>query len=142
MSRPAHFRALLGLTAVLLVAALPATAGEVYRWKDAKGVTHYSDAPPKDSAYKKSTVNAGTPQAGQAPAAEKAEKAEKAADSPQCTASRQNLERLKSNAPVGLDANNDGKPDAELSADQRADQVQLAEAGIKAWCTPTASATP
>ena len=34
----------LGFIALLLAA--PAFAGTVYQWKDAKGVTHYSDSPP------------------------------------------------------------------------------------------------
>ena len=32
--------------AALLLAAAPLLAQTVYTWKDAKGVTHYSDAPP------------------------------------------------------------------------------------------------
>ena len=32
--------------ALLLLLALPVLAGKVYQWKDAQGVTHYSDAPP------------------------------------------------------------------------------------------------
>ena len=39
------------LAGVLIVLALPALAGEVYQWKDAKGVTHYSDAPPPNQAH-------------------------------------------------------------------------------------------
>ena len=30
----------------ILLPAVPAFAGTVYQWKDAKGVTHYSDSPP------------------------------------------------------------------------------------------------
>jgi glutaredoxin len=38
------------LAAALLLAALPAAGGEMYRWKDANGVTHFSDSPPEASA--------------------------------------------------------------------------------------------
>ena len=31
-----------------LLATLPALAAKVYQWKDAQGVTHYSDAPPPE----------------------------------------------------------------------------------------------
>jgi hypothetical protein len=135
-------RALPLLTAVLLVIAYPAAAGEVYQWKDAKGVTHYSDSPPPDKAdYRNRSLRSDVPTPPETVAAAKPADA-RPADNSQCVMARQNLDRLKSNAPVGLDANNDGKPDAEMDAGQRAAQVQLAEAGIKAWCKPTAAATP
>jgi hypothetical protein len=130
-------RALPLLTAVLLVIAYPATAGEVYQWKDAKGVTHYSDSPPPDkAAYRNRSVRNDTP-APEEPVGDA-----KPADNPQCLTARRNLDTLKSSAPVGVDANSDGIPDAEMGADERAAQLQLAEAGIKAWCKPTAVATP
>ena len=37
---------LLAAMPLLAVAAPPLTAGEVYSWKDARGVTHYSQTPP------------------------------------------------------------------------------------------------
>ena len=43
LSRPATAALVLALA---LPAALVATGGELYQWKDANGVTHYSDAPP------------------------------------------------------------------------------------------------
>jgi hypothetical protein len=136
-------RALPLLTAVLLVIAYPAAAGEVYQWKDAKGVTHYSDSPPPDKgAYRNRSVRADAPPAEAVAAATVTAGDAKPADNSQCLTARRNLDSLKGNAPVGLDANNDGKPDAEMDAGQRASQVQLAEAGIKAWCAPTAAATP
>jgi hypothetical protein len=36
---------------VALLACGVASAGDVYQWKDAKGVTHYSDAPPPKGQY-------------------------------------------------------------------------------------------
>ena len=135
-------RALPLLTAVLLVIAYPAAAGEVYQWKDAKGVTHYSDSPPPDKgAYRNRSVRSDAPAPQETAAAAEPGDA-KPADNTQCVIARRNLDRLKSNAPVGLDANNDGKPDVEMDAEQRAAQVQLAEAGIKAWCAPTVAAQP
>ncbi len=40
------------LAGLCLVLATPAFAAKVYQWKDAKGVTHYSDSPPPDQAIK------------------------------------------------------------------------------------------
>ena len=45
--RPVAARA--GLALLLAVLAATASAGELYRWKDAAGVTHYSDSPPPDA---------------------------------------------------------------------------------------------
>jgi hypothetical protein len=121
-------RCLPWLAATLLVLALPALAGEVYQWKDAKGVTHYSDAPPPDTAYKNRVVKQNVPAPAQAAAAP--------AEDPRCATARTNLERLKGNGPVGLDANGDGQPDTEMTATERAQQVQLAELTLKTNCTP------
>ena len=144
MSRPraSQPRVLPLLAAALLAFACPAIAGEVYQWKDAKGVTHYSDSPPPDKgAYRNRSVRSDAPAPQETAAAAEPGDA-KPADNTQCMIARRNLDQLKSNAPVGLDANNDGKPDVEMDAEQRAAQVQLAEAGIKAWCAPTIAAQP
>jgi hypothetical protein len=34
---------------VLVLASATAQAAGIYQWKDAKGVTHYTDTPPPDS---------------------------------------------------------------------------------------------
>ena len=40
-------RSLTAIAALLLATALPSDAQQrVYQWKDAKGVTHYTDMPP------------------------------------------------------------------------------------------------
>jgi hypothetical protein len=118
-------RTCLGLVALLL--ALPTLAGEVYTWKDAKGVTHYSDSPPPDSAYKKTRTDDAPP----APAAK--------AEDPRCTIARSNLEKMKDpKGPVGLDANGDGKPDKEMTAEEIAQQVKYAQETVKYTCAPAA----
>ncbi|HEY0659795.1 MAG TPA: DUF4124 domain-containing protein [Lysobacter sp.] len=121
-------RCLPWLAATLLVLALPALAGEVYQWKDAKGVTHYSDAPPPNQAYKNRALKQDVPAPAQVAAAP--------AEDPRCATARTNLERLKGNGPVGLDANGDGKPDTEMTVAERAQQTQLAELTLKTNCTP------
>lgn len=116
------------LALVVLFLAQPALAGKVYQWKDAKGVTHFSDAPPPDKqGVRNREIKAGPAAPEQAAAAP--------AEDPGCTTARKNLEHLKSDRPVGLDANGDGQPDKEMTAEERANQVALAEQTIKTYCT-------
>lgn len=113
-----------GLAVLLL--ALPAFAGKVYQWKDASGVTHYSDAPPPGQQG----VQNRQLKDGPAPAEADAQPAE----DPNCVIARRNLTQLKSDKPVGLDANGDGKPDQQMSAEDRAKQVQQTEQMLKGFC--------
>jgi hypothetical protein len=115
----------IGLGLVALLLALPALAGEVYQWKDAKGVTHYSDSPPPETAYKKTRV-------ADAPPVPEAK-----TEDPRCAIARMNLQRLKdAKGPVGLDADGDGKPDKDMTEAEIAAQVHLAETTLKNTCTP------
>ena len=121
------------LAAALLALALPAAAGEVYQWKDANGVTHYSDSPPPNQGNVKGRQiqhKTGAPSLAQTKPSESAE----------CTTARNNLKQLQSNAPIGLDTDKDGKADAAFTPEQRAAQVKLAEASIGAYCKPAAAA--
>lgn len=123
------------LAAAALLVALPLAAGELYQWKDANGVTHYSDAPPPSGTYKNRRIHDGGTAGTAAEASEKAP-----AESSQCTTARANLALLEGDGPVGIDSDGDGKPDNEMSADQRGAQKQLAEAAIKVHCSPAAQA--
>jgi hypothetical protein len=120
----------LGFMAMLLAA--PAFAGTVYQWKDAKGVTHYSDSPPPAQQG----VQNRHLKDGPAPT----EAAAQSKEDPNCVTARSNLARLKGSQPVGLDANGDGKPDSEMSAEDRAKQVQQTEQMLKNFCDKTAAA--
>lgn len=128
LSRPNH--GLTGLAAVLL--ALPALAGPVYQWKDANGVTHYSDKPPAGQQYQDRRVD---PRGEPLP---QGEAVGKSVESPQCITARQNLEILKAPGPVRA-ADAEGKPGQELNEVQRANERTLAEAGVKAYCKPAAA---
>lgn len=110
--------------------ALPAFAGQVYQWKDANGVTHFSDAPPPDQQRFQNRKLKDEP--GQSE-----QVATKPAEDPNCNTSRKNLENLRSDKPVGLDANGDGELDQEMSAEDRANQVALTEQTLKTYCTGT-----
>lgn len=120
-------------TGLVFAIALPVCAGTVYQWKDANGVTHFSDAPPSDRAsYDHREVK-------DAPAAE-VSSAAVATESPACITARKNLEHLGTGRPVGLDADGDGKPDKEMGEEERANQRALAEQAIRTYCTPAAPA--
>lgn len=128
------------LAGLLAAGAALAQSSEVYQWKDADGVTHYSDAPPakgqfqsRDVSYKEGTPVPSTASTTAvpptAPATEK------------CTLARTNLERLNSGGDIGLDEDGDGNADAAMDAAQRAQQTRLAEIQIKTFCTPAATTT-
>jgi hypothetical protein len=108
-------------------------AGELYQWKDAKGVTHYSDAPPPKGQYQARNIQVRD---GQKPPV--AEVKVTTTANANCTLSKTNLERLKAGGDIGLDANRDGKPDAPLNAEEQARQVELAETNIRKFCTTQA----
>ncbi|KAF1716579.1 DUF4124 domain-containing protein [Pseudoxanthomonas wuyuanensis] len=127
-SRPRHW---LGTCAFLALAgtATLASAGQVYQWKDAQGVTHYSDKPPGNEQYKDRRIdNQGGP-------VQAAEPTGKSVENPQCTTARRNLEVLQGSAPVHQ-LGEDGKTSGQaLDNAQRENQRGLAEAAVKAYCS-------
>ena len=56
------------------------------------------------------------------------------ADDAVCAQARLNLANLQGDAPVGPDADGDGKPDSTLSAEERTRQREVAQAAIAARC--------
>ena len=115
---------------VLLLLAAPGLAQQqqrVYQWKDAKGVTHYTDMPPAQAHRSRDIDNKGN-----APDVATV----KPVENEQCANSRSNLARLQGNQAVGVDTNGDGKSDRNLSNDERASQVELNQAAVKAYCAP------
>lgn len=116
---------------VLLASACSvALASKVYQWKDAKGVTHYSDSPPPGDQYKDRRIdNHGAAIIEAAPAG-------KSVEDPQCATAKRNLELLAGTSAVQQDTDGDGKPDATLGDADRANQRELAQAAAKAYCKP------
>jgi len=120
--------------AILALAAFPAiaqqTAGEVFQWTDANGVTHYSQTPPTQGGYEHRLI---TSSGAAAPTA-----SEPAADAanPHCATARANIAALQGEGDVQQDTDGDGEPDSVLDADQRAAQLELAQAAVKAYCAP------
>ncbi|GAB6194987.1 DUF4124 domain-containing protein [Lysobacter xanthus] len=117
------------LLPLALLVAIPAFAGQVYTWKDAKGVTHYADAPPPGSTTKPR-------QFGERPVVPAAPKAVANSD---CSNARSNLTLLQGTAKVGVDSNKDGKPDRELTAAERASRLKVAEGQVELYCEQPAA---
>ena len=118
---------------LLATACSVALADKVYQWKDAKGVTHYSDSPPPGQQYKDRRIDrSGAATQEVAPAG-------KSVEDPQCATARRNLELLAGKAEVQQDTDNDGKPDTALNEADRANQRELATAAVKAYCKPAAA---
>jgi len=133
------------LLCVLLGAAAVAHAERVYKWTDAQGITHYSDAPPPQDTQNVQTVrvsggdrphaeqpadaaaapDAGKPTApaGPQPGSNVADTAENRAKN--CATARNNLEMLQSKFPISM-PNKDGKQVAV--ADDKARQAAIADA--------------
>jgi len=139
--------------ALALVAAL--AHAQVYTWKDAKGVTHYSDAPPaKGQQYKAKQVDAPTPRtppAASTPAAPVTAPATTPADAnppdvaaneaavratakANCEIATANLAHLQAGGAVGYDSDGDGKPDKVMGADERTQQTKVAETAVASYC--------
>ena len=114
---------------VLAASAAGASASEIYQWTDARGVTHYSEAPPP--AGTPYTTRRITDSGASAQAATPAP-AVAAPVNPQCATARSNIEILLGDGPVQQD---DGSGNArDLSADERTNQLELARAAVRAYC--------
>lgn len=117
----------LPLLCLLLSASFAAQAAKVYQWKDANGVTHYSERPPAGQEVASRTISN---QGNTGPVATEP----KSTESQGCLDARRNLELLSGGGQVMQDTDGDGKPDKALSEDERAAQKNLAEAATKAYC--------
>lgn len=114
---------------VLVLASASAQAGGIYQWKDAKGVTHYTDTPPTND-YKQRNIHNTDPDQPAATAAAKP------AENPACATARGNIELLNGKQALQVDSDGDGKPDKTLGDADRANQLALAEATLKTSCAP------
>lgn len=125
----------LSVLALCLATAATVQAQQVYQWKDKNGVTHYSDSPPPNQTAQNRRINqygAATAETGQQPAG-------KPVENPQCAKARANLLILAANkGPIQQDTDGDGKPDVTLDDAGRENQRNLADAAVKAYCTPAA----
>ena len=127
------------LTTALLATALglvatAASAGEIYQWKDANGVTHYSETPPPKGQYVQRSIR----DRGARPAAPAAQAAAPT-DNPQCADARNNIALLQSGQALQVDANGDGKPDRLIDDAERKAQLEMARIVERNSCTPKPS---
>lgn len=123
-------------------ASLHASAGDVYRWVDEKGVAHYSDTPPANGKFERVNVRTGggttVPAANadadtttDATADEKAKTDPAVARAERCKAARASLSALRSNMEVSIEEN--GKPRA-LTEDERLEYADRNERVIALDC--------
>lgn len=131
-----HFTAcLLSACVASVFVSAPVAAQTVYKWKDAKGVTHYSERPPASGKF---TARDGQRDPVAATPAKTAAQAPKA--DPRCASARNNLAALQGTNAVQMDSDEDGKPDRTLSESERTSQMELARSTLKAYnCSDTAT---
>ncbi|WP_243050652.1 DUF4124 domain-containing protein [Dyella sp. RRB7] len=138
-------RRLLTATALLLVA--PLAAAQAYKWTDANGTVHYSDAPPAQGTKYSKVTTTGTVEPLAAPAPESNSAASDAsakpaqgnkpvANTPQnraefCSAVKSNIDTLKSDGPVVMEQDGQQKV---IDADQRKQQQAAAETQYQQFC--------
>lgn len=118
------------LASALGLAATAASAGEIYQWKDANGVTHYSETPPPKGQYQQRSIR----DRGARPAAPA--QAAAPTDNPQCTAARNNIALLQTGQPLQVDGNGDGKPDRLIDDAERKAQLEMARIVERNSCAP------
>jgi Domain of unknown function (DUF4124) len=125
--------------AVALAVGFAATAvqaqsgGQVYQWKDANGVTHYSQTPPASGKANARQIYHRQPDVA-------APGAKAAPESAQCGIARSNIALLESGGSVQRDTDGDGKPDRNLTDKERTSQLQLAKMVLQTNCSAPATA--
>ena len=124
-------RTLIGV--MLLSLSLPAMSGTVYKWKDARGVVHYSDSrPPAGVKYDTQDFASTVPAPSEAAASPEAPAP--SSENARCEKSRQSVAALsQTGVPVMMDLDGDGRAEA-LSPDTQQRQLELAKAQEKAFC--------
>lgn len=138
MTRLRRIAPLAALVATLALGAAPTVfAGEVYQWKDANGVTHYSQTPPPQGKFAARSIYHREQAADGQPVAAPA-----STESKQCTTARGNIELLQSGAKLQLDSDGDGKADKDLDDSARAEQLRIAQTVARVNCSPSTAKAP
>ncbi len=138
MTRVRRIVPLTALVATLALSAAPTVfAGEVYQWKDANGVTHYSQTPPPQGKFAARSIYHREQAAEGQPTAEPA-----STESKQCITARGNIELLQSGAKLQLDSDGDGKADKDLDDSARAEQLRIAQTVARVNCSPSTAKAP
>jgi len=126
------------LLSAVALASGPLAAQQVYQWRDAAGVAHFSaQPPPRGQHYEARPID---PRDSVPPAATDEGAKQAPAEDATCAAARANLALLQGNAQLMVDSDGDGKPDKALTAADREKQRKLAEAMIAVKCADGARA--
>lgn len=131
----------LPLAALLLTWGFAASASEVYRWTDERGVVHYSDTPPEDDKFERVNVRTGTtrstpepePEAAAetTPPAAQASVEDAATRARHCDTARRNLIALNSS----LDVTGEFEGESRLlTAEERQDQIERNQRLVDRYC--------
>ena len=116
---------LIALSLIGLLLSLAAHAGEMYKWTDAQGRTHYSDKPPPGQLE-------GVEQRELPKAADTA-KPEPEPESPECQLARKNLTTFQANPVVLMDTDGDGTPE-RIEGDALQRLAERAKQQIATYC--------
>jgi hypothetical protein len=132
------------LIAVALLLLAPLATAQVYKWTDASGTVHYSEAPPAQGTKFSKVTTTGTVEPLAAPAPSEAESsretpaepAKPVANTPEnrdklCASLKSNLAALQGGGPVVMQQ--DGKTTA-LDDAQRKQQIDSAQAQYDQFC--------
>ncbi len=134
------------LIAVALLLLAPLATAQVYKWTDASGTVHYSEAPPPQGTKYDKVTTTGTVEPLAAPTASDAtdaretppaKPAEPVADTPEnrgklCESLKANLATLGGSGPVVMEQ--DGK-NVALDETQRKQQSVTAQAQYDQYCS-------
>lgn len=137
------------LIATALMLAAPLVAAQAYKWTDAHGTVHYSDAPPAQGTKYSKVTTTGTVEPLAEPAPSKPSETTAVAkpappqsslpmvDTPEnraklCASLKSNLEALKSSGPIVMQQNGQQKL---LDADQRQAQQATAQTQYQQYCS-------
>lgn len=137
------------LIAVALLLLAPLATAQVYKWTDANGTVHYSEAPPAQGIKYSKVTTTGTVEPLSKPASRanpedsnegnREPTPKTVADTPEnrkslCASLKSNLATLQGSGPVVMEK--DGKTNA-LNAEQRKQQIDTAQAQYNQYCQGT-----
>lgn len=121
------------LPTLLLLLAGHLAAGELYKWTDEKGRTHYSDRPPAED------IQAERRELPPAASVTPVDTAPPSEAEQRCEQARKSLQTLRDNPRVAMDLDGDGTPE-ELNAAAREAQIGIAERNLQRLCAAPAPA--
>jgi hypothetical protein len=137
---PTRLRLLPALLLPALLASAPLAAQQVYKWKDAAGVTHFTSEPPPKGQYEAREVDHHEA-APVATGGDAAGTTARGAEDPGCATARNNLKLLAGEGTLSMDTDGSGKPKVLSDAD-RTRQRNLAQAIIDAKCSAAPAQAP